>query len=173
VIRPDANVTRGGVYLAGPSGFFEAGLRWHNTVVVPKVVAAGLTPMDPWSDQSAITGVMNAMEFGPERRAALQEANLVQGRYDLQLIMESEAMLASLDGPDVDSGTAVEIGFGFARGLLIVGLRTDIRRSADNEGSIVNPMIETCLADSGGILTNSLDTAVTFIADRLGISPPR
>lgn len=73
------------------------------------------------------------MEFGPERRAALQTANLVQGRYDRRLIMESEAILASLDGPDVDSGTAVEIGYGFAQGLLIVGLRTDSRRSADNE----------------------------------------
>jgi nucleoside 2-deoxyribosyltransferase len=171
VIRPGA--TRGGVYLAGPSGFFEAGLLWHNTVVVPKVVAAGLTPKDPWVDQSAITGVMDAMEFGPERRAALQAANLAQGRHDLGLIMESEAILASLDGPDVDSGTAVEIGYGFAQGLLIVGLRTDIRRSADNEGSIVNPMIETCVADSRGILTDSLDTAVTFIADFLGVAPAR
>jgi nucleoside 2-deoxyribosyltransferase len=169
VIRPGA--TQGGVYLAGPSGFFEAGLLWHNTVVVPKVVAAGLTPKDPWVDQSAVTAVMDAMEFGPERRAALQVANLAQCRYDLHLIMESQAILASLDGPDVDSGTAVEIGYAFALDLLIVGLRTDIRRSGDNEGSIVNPMIETCVADSGGILTDSLDTAVTFIADFLGVAP--
>jgi hypothetical protein len=32
-------------------------------------------------------------------------------------------------------------------------------------------MIETCVADSGGILTDSLDTAVTFIADFLGVAP--
>jgi len=155
------------VYLAGPSGFFEAGLLWHNSVVVPAVRDAGLTPMDPWANQSAITHVMATMEFGSERRDALEVANLEQGRYDLALIDGSAAILASLDGPDVDSGTAVEIGYGFARGLLIVGLRTDIRTSADNEGGIVNMMIETCIAESGGILTRSLHEAVTFLAERL------
>jgi len=167
----DLGVTRGGVYLAGPSGFFEAGQLWHRTVVVPKVVAAGLVPIDPWSNQSAITKVLDAMPYGPERRDALQEANLTQGRYDLRLITQSEAILASLDGQDVDSGTAVEIGYGFARGLLIVGLRTDIRRCSDNEGSVVNLMIETCAVDSGGVITASLDEAVAFIADRLGVGP--
>jgi len=163
--RPGA--TPGGVYLAGPSGFFEAGRAWHNDVVVPKVQGAGLVPMDPWADQSAIDKIMDSMEFGPGRREALKEANLQQGRYDLALIDRSEAILASLDGPDVDSGTALEIGYGFARGLLIVGLRTDIRISADNEGSKVNLMIETCIADSGGTLTDSVDEAVAQIARQL------
>jgi nucleoside 2-deoxyribosyltransferase len=159
--------TPGGTYLAGPSGFFEAGLYWHNTVVVPKVRQAGLVPKDPWADQSAIATIMESMEFGPERRAALHGANLDQGRYDLKLIDESEAILASLDGPDVDSGTALEIGYGFAKGLLIVGLRTDIRLCSDNEGSVVNLMIETCVADSGGIVTHSLDEAIAFLVSRL------
>lgn len=159
--------TPGGTYLAGPSGFFEAGVNWHNTVVVPKVREAGLVPKDPWADESAIAIVMASMAFGPERRTALRAANLAQGRYDLRLIDESEAILASLDGPDVDSGTALEIGYGFAKGLLIVGLRTDIRICSDNEGSVVNLMIETCVTDSGGIITRSLDEAVAFLADRL------
>jgi nucleoside 2-deoxyribosyltransferase len=170
VIRPAAE--SGSVYLAGPSGFFAAGLLWHNTVVVPTVRAAGLIPKDPWSGESAIANVMEAMEYGAERRAALQEANRQQGRYDLALIDESEAILASLDGPDVDSGTAVEVGYGFAKGLLIVGLRTDTRRSSDNEGGIVNLMIETCIMDSGGMLTESLHEAVAFLAERLGVAAP-
>ncbi len=157
------------VYLAGPSGFHEAGRTWHQTVVVPAVSRAGLVPMDPWAGESAIADVMASMEFGRERREALQGANLAQGREDLRLIDESEAVLASLDGPDVDSGTAVEIGYAFARGLLIVGLRTDIRWSSDNEGSLVNLMVETCIVDSGGILTASLNQAVEFLAGRLGV----
>ena len=132
------------------------------------VTAAGLIPKDPWSGPSPIADVLAIMEYGLERRLALQTANLDQGRYDLELLEDSEAVVASLDGQDVDSGTAVEIGYGFARGLLIVGLRTDSRRCADNEGSTVNLMIETCIADSGGILTDSLPEAVAFIADRLG-----
>lgn len=156
------------VYLAGPSGFSEPGLSWHNGVLVPKVLAAGLVPKDPWANQSAIVDVLESMPFGPERRDALRIANLEQGRYDLTLIEESQAILAVLDGQDVDSGTALEIGYGFARGLLIVGLRTDIRRCSDNEGSEVNLMIETCIEDSGGIFTTSVDEAVAHVAARLG-----
>ncbi len=123
--------------------------------------------MDPWADQSALGNIMDTMEIGSERRAALAAANLEQGRYDLKLVDQSEAILASLDGPDVDSGTALEIGYGFARGLIIAGVRTDIREAGDNEGSIVNLMIETCIVDSGGILTRSLDKAIAFLADQL------
>ena len=139
-------------------------------MVLPAVKAAGLIPRDPWSGPSPIADVLDTMEYGLERRFALSAANLDQGRYDLELLEDSEAVLASLDGQDVDSGTAVEIGYGFARGLLIVGLRTDSRRCSDNEGSTVNLMIETCIADSGGILTDSLHEAVTYIADRLAAS---
>ena len=155
------------VYVGGPSGFFEAGRLWHRDVVIPAVIAAGLVPKDPWSGPSPVAEVLSTMEYGFDRRAALHEANLAQGRYDLDLIDDSEAVLASLDGQDVDSGTALEIGYGFARGLLLVGVRTDIRRCSDNEGSIVNLMVETCIADSGGILTDSLDQAVRFISGQL------
>ncbi len=165
------DVTPRAVYLAGPSGFFEAGLQWHRNVVIPAVVGAGLAVKDPWSGPTPILDVLQRMDFGLERRAALREANLTQGRYDLGLIDESEAVLASLDGQDVDSGTALEIGYGFARGLLIVGLRTDVRRCSDNEGCTVNLMIEACIVDSGGILTDSLADAVAFLADRLVLTP--
>lgn len=165
---PEPSTDGPAVYLAGPSGFFEAGLRWHREVVVPAVAAAGLAAQDPWSGPSPIADVLATMEYGPERRSALRDANLEQGRANLQLIRESRAVLASLDGQDVDSGTASEIGYAFARGLLIVGLRTDIRRCSDNEGSTVNLMIETCILDSGGVLTSSLSEAVAFIGDRLG-----
>jgi nucleoside 2-deoxyribosyltransferase len=159
------------VYIAGPSGFFEAGRLWHRDVVLPAVEAAGLTARDPWSGDSAIAEVLATMEYGVGRRSALQEANLKLGRRNLRLIDESRAVLASLDGQDVDSGTALEIGYAFAKGLLIVGVRTDTRRCADNEGSIVNLMIETCILESGGILTDSLTEAVTFLAARLAAAP--
>lgn len=157
-------VTPGGVYLAGPSGFFEAGARWHREVVVPAVRAAGLVPKDPWP---AAPPAAVGPAADPERLATLREANLALGRQDLALIDESEAVLASLDGPDVDSGTAVEIGYAFARRRLVVGVRTDVRRCADNEAGIVNLMVETCIADSGGVLVRSLEEAVAFLAGKL------
>jgi nucleoside 2-deoxyribosyltransferase len=159
------------VYLAGPSGFFEAGRLWHREVVLPAMALAGLVAKDPWSGDSPITDVLEAMEYGLQRRSALREANLEVGRRNLRLIEESQAVLASLDGQDVDSGTALEIGYASAKGLLIVGVRTDIRRCSDNEGSIVNLMIETCIVESGGILTESLKEAVTFLAASLDVAP--
>jgi nucleoside 2-deoxyribosyltransferase len=165
----DAAAVGNVVYLAGPSGFFEAGLLWHNTVVVPKVLEAGLVPMDPWSDQTALT-VAASTDEGPERLVALASASLVQGRRDLAMIDESQVILASLDGQDVDSGTALELGYGFAKGLLLVGVRTDIRLCSDTEGGVVNLMISTCIVDSGGIITDSLDTAIAFIVDRVTVS---
>jgi nucleoside 2-deoxyribosyltransferase len=142
-------------------------LLWHNTVLVPKVLAAGLVPKDPWEDQTAITSVLESMEFGLERRNALKVANLIQGRHDLDLVDQSEAVLASLDGAMVDDGTAMEIGYAFARGLLIVGIKTDIRKSSDNEGATVNLMLETAAIDSGGIITDDLDAAIAHIATAL------
>lgn len=57
----------------------------------------------------------------------------------------SDAMLAILDGPQVDDGTAWEIGYFYARGQRgkpIVGLRTDLRRAGELDASIVNAMIQ-------------------------------
>ena len=60
--------------------------------------------------------------------------------------------MAVLDGVDVDSGTAAEIGYAFARGKLIVGYRGDFRLSADNEGSVVNLQVEYFIRESGGTI---------------------
>ena len=155
---------RRGVYLAGPSGFNAAGLLWHNSILVPATWEAGLIALDPWKDQSALHDVLTSMPWGPERKAVLEQANLVQGRLDLAMVDAGAAVLASLDGPVVDDGTAVEIGYAHARGKLIVGLKTDIRKSSDNEAALVNLMIETCVADSGGIMTDDVDEAIAHVA---------
>ncbi|NLW51380.1 MAG: nucleoside 2-deoxyribosyltransferase [Candidatus Brocadiaceae bacterium] len=42
---------------------------------------------------------------------------------------EADLMVAVLDGPDVDSGTAFEMGIAYERDIPIVGIRTDYRES--------------------------------------------
>jgi len=42
-----------------------------------------------------------------------------------------------LDGPDVDSGTALEMGVAYERGIPIVGVRTDFRESQDRGVNLV------------------------------------
>lgn len=151
------------VYLAGPSGFTTPGATWHNEVLIPAVAAKGLVGLDPWAGNDGIGKILEAMPYGTERRDALAAENLRVGRANFGLVDQSAAILAVLDGTDVDSGTALEIGYGFSRGLVIVGLRTDIRNCGDNDGSAVNLMIETCIVDSGGIYTTDLAAALEHL----------
>jgi nucleoside 2-deoxyribosyltransferase len=65
-------------------------------------------------------------------------------------------VFAVLDGPDVDSGTASEIGYAYARQKLIVGYRGDFRLSADNEGGIVNLQVEHFIRASGGTIVSKV-----------------
>ncbi len=55
-------------------------------------------------------------------------------------------LIALLDGPQVDDGTAWEIGYYYAlRRGRIIGIRTDFRNAGESEGAKVNAMIEcTC-----------------------------
>jgi len=151
-----------GVYLAGPSGFNAAGILWHQTVLIPAVEKAGLLPLDPWADQSVLDEVLK-LPWGARRKKRLERANLDQGRLDLEMVRTCAAVLACLDGPQVDDGTAVEIGYAHHAGKLIVGLRTDIRTASDNEGTLVNLMVETCARDSGGKVTRKMDEAIGII----------
>lgn len=59
---------------------------------------------------------------------------------NVEIIDDSDIILAVLDGEDVDSGTAWEIGYAYAKGKMIFGLRTDFR-TMGSEG-MVNLMID-------------------------------
>jgi len=73
-------------------------------------------------------------------------------RANLQALSEADVMVAMLDGPQVDDGTAWEIGYFFMQGKKILGLRTDFRRAGETDNSRVNLMIEcSCLAVAGGL----------------------
>jgi len=53
-----------------------------------------------------------------------------------------DLVVAVLDGPQVDDGTAWEIGYAFAKGVPAWGLRTDFRVAGDTVHSLVNCMVE-------------------------------
>jgi nucleoside 2-deoxyribosyltransferase len=54
----------------------------------------------------------------------------------------SDLVVAVLDGVDVDSGTAWEIGYAYAKEKPVIGLRTDFRSLSDG---IVNLMVEMAI----------------------------
>ena len=61
---------------------------------------------------------------------------------NLQALNQCDLMVAILDGPQVDDGTAWEIGYFFSQGKKILGIRTDFRRAGESDKSRVNLMIE-------------------------------
>jgi len=135
-----------GVYLAGPSGFTEPGRRWHAEVLRPAVEAAGFTALDTWEAGADLFDAAFALADGPERLAGLAHANREAARHNVDLIRRAVAVLAVLDGTDVDSGTAAEIGYAAALGIPVVGLRTDVRVTGDNAAATVNLQVEFFLS---------------------------
>ena len=143
------------IYLASPLGFSEAGRHFYGTVLVPFVAGLGYEVLDPWAlaDQAKIDAVQRR-PYGPEKRDAWRTLNREIGATNRAAIDRADGMVAVLDGTDVDSGTAAEIGYAFARGKLIVGYRGDFRLSADNEGSTVNLQVEFFIHESGGAIVS-------------------
>ena len=127
--------------------------------------------LDPWADPDGTTAAAFALApDDPRRHATLSALNARLGAANAASIESADAVLAVLDGSDVDSGTAAEIGFAAAHECLIVGLRTDTRETGDNEAAVVNLRIlyfieisggrvMTTVAGGGGALRSVIDTA--------------
>ena len=85
-------------------------------------------------------------------RRKKREATIYE--MDLKGIEKADAVVAILDGPDVDSGTAFEIGYACARGKPVIGVKTDTRVFARKEE--VNLMLAQSLRalvkDQAGLL---------------------
>jgi nucleoside 2-deoxyribosyltransferase len=60
---------------------------------------------------------------------------------DLRYLESAHIVIAWLDGATIDSGTAVELGYAFAKGKQIFGLLTDRRRWSGNEIMGLNNMV--------------------------------
>jgi len=146
------------VYIAGPLGFEAAGRDFLYGKVVPVLDSAGFGVLDPWklTDAGRIERVA-MMQYGQKKRKAWQDLNIEIGANNYRAIRECDGIAAFLDGSDVDSGTAAEIGCGFAMGKPIVGYRNDIRQTGDNEGAVVNLQVEYFIRASGGSIVDNLN----------------
>ena len=161
------------IYLAGPLGFSEAGRAFHESTIVREIARLGHVPLDPWAMHAtdpaldAEIKAAIAMPYGAAKRDTWRGLNMRIGAKNRALIDACDVVFAVLDGTDVDSGTAAEIGYACAVAKPILGYRGDFRISADNEGSIVNLQIEYFIRASGGdIITaiNDLASALERIA---------
>jgi len=60
---------------------------------------------------------------------------------DVTALDWADMVVACMDGPDPDSGTAWECGYAYAKGKPIVCYRTDFRISGDTKGAPYNLML--------------------------------
>jgi nucleoside 2-deoxyribosyltransferase len=142
------------VYVASPLGFDAAGRLFYAERVLPALAAAGLEALDPWAQ-----GLAAASEDVADLRAMNERI----GAGNVELIERADGVLAVLDGVDVDSGTASEIGFASGLGLPIAGLRTDLRVAGDNVAAVVNLQVQHFVERTGGRIVHDLDEAVALL----------
>jgi nucleoside 2-deoxyribosyltransferase len=87
---------------------------------------------------------------------------------DLDGLGPANAVLALLDGPTVDDGTACEIGIFYAQMQTdpskkgVVGLLTDLRGTR-GESNSVNLFVEGCIEATGGRIVHSFDEALELL----------
>lgn len=153
------------IYVASPLGFSQAGRSFYEGILIPEITRLGFVVVDPWklTDQAKIDVVKN-MPYGPARRDAWQRLDMEIASNNQAGIDGSDLIFAVLDGADVDSGTASEIGYGFAKGKPILGYRGDIRLTGDNDGATVNLQVEYFIIQSGGEIITSLASLAGALA---------
>jgi len=139
------------IYFAGP--LFTPYEREFIERCAEQLRAAGFDVFVPHEHELALDGTVTAGRIFAKDWAALSEAN---------------AVLAILDGPMIDDGTACEIGI--FHGLMqtdeskkgIVGFVTDLRalRTSEREGEArgLNLFVVGCI-EAGGTICTSLDAA--------------
>lgn len=105
--------------------------------------------------------------FLPHRDAG--DVGIAGGRneifsLDLRYLEQAKIVIALLDGPDVDSGTAVELGYAFAKDKKIFGLLTDFRAylsSSKTPAKLNNMVWGVC--DEGKTLFRTVDDLVNAV----------
>lgn len=143
------------IYLAGP--LFTPAERRFIDECAAQLRDAGFDVFVPHEHELALDGTVTAERIFAKDWAALSEAN---------------AVLAILDGPMIDDGTACEIGIFYA-GLQedpgkkgIVGLVTDMRATRDSNrvGEVkgLNLFVVGCIEAAGTVVT-SLDEAQSVL----------
>ena len=138
------------IYFAGP--LFTPYERGFIDECAAQLRAAGFDVFVPHEHALALDGTVTAEQIFAK---------------DWTGLSESDAVVALLDGPMIDDGTACEIGI--FHGLMqsdeskkgIVGLVTDLRalRESDDDARGLNLFVVGCIEAGGGSIVGTLDEA--------------
>ena len=126
------------IYLAGP--IFSAGeIAWARELC---------NALREWLEEADVNGQI----IWPYELSTNQGEAKKIFQENLRALDSCDLMVAILDGPQVDDGTAWEIGHFFQQRKRVLGIRTDIRNAGEFKSSRINLMIEfSCLSISSSI----------------------
>lgn len=162
------NTSRRRAYLASPLGFAAStqGFMAELVRALGEVVAVE-NPWDLGGPElaDAFAGA-NALAGYDERVAALHAIDMRIGAQNEAAIRRSDLVVAVLDGVDIDSGTASEIGFAYGLGKRSYGLRTDWRLAGDNIGATVNLQVQYWIEASGGAIYSDVAALIAALRAR-------
>jgi len=144
------------VYLASPLGFSPE-YRSYRERIKARLVELGYEVFDPWVQPfSKAIHEASGIDDYHERVAAFARLAEQIGAANADAIRKCDILLGVLDGADVDSGTAAEIGFAMAIGKRCFGLRTDWRDSGEF-GLPLNLQVLHFIEKSGGKLFRRIE----------------
>jgi len=143
------------VYLASPLGFSPE-YRSYLERIQARLHQLGCEVFDPWAQPfSRAIREASKIEDYHERLAAFSRLAQEIGAANERGIVSSDILLAVLDGAEVDSGCASEVGFAVGIGRRAYGLRTDWRDSGEF-GLPLNLQVLHFIEKSGGRLFRSI-----------------
>lgn len=145
------------VYLASPLGFSPE-WKFYKEKIERRLTELGCTILDPWEGpfHDAIVEASTIQDW-PSRVSAFKEIAAQIGKANEEMIRSCHILLGVLDGAELDSGTASEIGFAAALGKKCYGLRTDFRDSGDFDGIPINLQVLYWIEASGGRLYKRIE----------------
>jgi len=114
------------LYLAAP--LFSEAERAFNLALADALSAAGHEVYLPQRDTPNVDGAA--------RTTTVFRANLAA-------VAKADAVVAVCEGPQVDDGTAWEIGYAYGRNIPVYGLRTDARRGQQPDERINLMILES------------------------------
>jgi nucleoside 2-deoxyribosyltransferase len=155
------------IFLASPYGFTEGGREFMNNTLIREIqdnFQDSFKVLNPWddfeSDRQEVEKIKKRYYNDTEQRESelLKYNERVANKNERQL-SDSQIIIAVLDGSDVDSGVAAEIGYAGAlnrhrkkigkKEKKIIGYRSDFRLTGDNLGAAVNLQVQHFIKKSG------------------------
>jgi nucleoside 2-deoxyribosyltransferase len=144
------------IYLASPLGFSHE-YKPYLQRIKARLTQLGYEVFDPWAQPfSKAIREASHIEKHDERLAAFARLAQQIGAANESAIRECDIILAVLDGTEVDSGCAAELGFAMAIGKRCFGLRTDWRDSGEF-GLPMNLQVLHFIEKSGGRLFRRIE----------------